>query len=143
MLTQVLTLLRRSVGLTTLAATLNWALLVDALWNFLVDKPLHREKMSSIEGGCWRRTPMFPTENLPIYYHFTISWAIQHCGLPFQYLRILYKYIYIYIYIYYICIYIYVYMYIYICIYIYVYIYVYTYMFVYIIYIYIYIYNMM
>ena len=40
----------RSVGLTTLATALGWALLVDALgWN-LVDKPTQRGKVSSLEG---------------------------------------------------------------------------------------------
>ena len=46
MLTQVLTLWwRRSVVLTALAATLSWALLVEALWNFLVDTPPHRDEL--------------------------------------------------------------------------------------------------
>ena len=50
-MTQVLTLqLTRSVDLTVVAATLSWALLVDALcWNFLVDKPSHHDKMSFIK----------------------------------------------------------------------------------------------
>ena len=54
-LTQVLRLqCRRSVDLTIVAATLSWALLVDALgWNFLVDKPPQHDKVSFIErwGG--------------------------------------------------------------------------------------------
>ena len=33
-----------------LAVMLSWALLVDALWNFLVDKPPHHDKVNSIEG---------------------------------------------------------------------------------------------
>ena len=42
--------MRRSVGLTTLATALGWALVVDALgWN-LVDKPTQRGKVSSLEG---------------------------------------------------------------------------------------------
>ena len=45
--------LRRSVNLTASAVTLSWALLIDALWNFLVVKPTHRDKVSSIKGGWW------------------------------------------------------------------------------------------
>ena len=54
-MTQDLTLwLRRSVDLTALAATLSWAVLVDALgWNFLADKPPYRGKMSSFEGDLY------------------------------------------------------------------------------------------
>ena len=33
-----------------LAVMLSWALLADTLWNFLVDKPPHHDKVSSIEG---------------------------------------------------------------------------------------------
>ena len=52
MLNQVLKWLRRSVDLAALAATLSWALLVDALdWNVLVDKPPHCDKVSSFEGA--------------------------------------------------------------------------------------------
>ena len=37
--------------MTALAVTLSWALLVDSLWlELLVDKPPHRDKVSSIEG---------------------------------------------------------------------------------------------
>ena len=36
------------------AATLSWALLIDALgWIFLVDKPTHHDNLSFIEGECW------------------------------------------------------------------------------------------
>ena len=51
MLNQDLTLLGRSVGLTTLAATLSWALLVEALGrNFLVESPLVTARWVSIAG---------------------------------------------------------------------------------------------
>ena len=51
MLTKYLTLLRRSVGLTTLAATLSWALRVDALgWKLLGGRPPHHGKVSFNRG---------------------------------------------------------------------------------------------
>ena len=50
MVNQYLTLLRRSVGLTTLAAMLSWALLVDAL-ELLGGKPPHHGKVSFNRGG--------------------------------------------------------------------------------------------
>ena len=88
MLTQVLTLLKRSVGLTTLAATLSWALLVDALNEeyFLVDKPPHRDKVSSIEGdsSCIVQCPPLTISDQLYFSVIFVSVKFEACYIKGQ-----------------------------------------------------------
>ena len=65
MVNQYLTFLRRSVSLTTLAATLSWAVLVDALGKLLGRKPPHHGKVS-FNRGDWLHILHLPSSINPL-----------------------------------------------------------------------------